>query len=356
MLVCRLALVDQCGDCADTGVFYVNCTSFLYWKIHHFCSFITKKLRIIKSDHGQFQQHLVVKMSLNSVNRPASTPRNNGILREVSLNVPETTQGTRTSTPSTLRNSSHHVRFDQEVMGRTNRTSLLALAYMPPDDSDDGDNAPVGGGAREIVERTMEEEEHHHDMNDLADYKGDSDDEGLDAGEVLVDVEDQVNQRGSDRAALLTDKGYASCDNLTTDTELLNEQDDPNAPLLLSGAPVGWRAPTAPEGWVVSKPKVSLGEPDAEFKDIDNPRNWSPFSFQPKFLYKNQKAVKYLYHAMPTGCTPVPEDDDGIRSSAGFQFYYNGWTRDASDPPFRCWIKTQRTSSSRLHYCRKVVY
>jgi len=81
---------------------------------------------------------------------------------------------------------------------------------LPPDDSDDDGNAPVGGGAREIVERTMEEEEHHHDMNDLADYEGDSDDEGLGACEVLVDVEDQVNQRGSDRAVLLTDKGLCS--------------------------------------------------------------------------------------------------------------------------------------------------
>jgi len=95
-------------------------------------------------------------------------------------------------------------------MGRTDRASLLALACLPPDDSDDDGNAPVGGGAREIVERTMEEEEHHHDMNDLADYEGDSDDEGLGACEVLVDVEDQVNQRGSDRAVLLTDKGLCS--------------------------------------------------------------------------------------------------------------------------------------------------
>jgi len=88
---------------------------------------------------------------------------------------------------------------------------------MPPDDSDDDDNAAVGRGAREIVERTIEEEEHHHDMNDLADHDGDSDDEGLDAGEVLVDVKDQVNQRGCDRAALLTDEGCAGCNNHTTE-------------------------------------------------------------------------------------------------------------------------------------------
>jgi len=129
----------------------------------------------------------------------------------------------------------------------------------------------------------------------------------------------------------------------------LNELDEANAPLLLPGAPVGWRASTAPEGWAVSKLKVSPGELNAEFKDIDNPGNWLPFSFQPKFLHKNQKAVKHLHHAMPAGCTPFPKDDDGIRSSDGLQFCHNGWTRDSSDPPFE-----SGTARENLHpLCRK---
>jgi len=186
----------------------------------------------------RFQRLVVVKMSSNSVNRPADTPPNNGILRERSLNVPGTIQASRRLTPSTLSNSSHHVRFDQELMGRTDRTSLLALACMPPGDSDDDDNAPVG--AREIVERTMEEEEHHNDMNDLADYDGDSDDEGLDAGEVLVDVDEtNVNQRDAHRVALLNDDGYVTCDDMATVDKLVDEQDNDDAPLLLPGALLG---------------------------------------------------------------------------------------------------------------------
>jgi len=72
-----------------------------------------------------------------------------------------------------------------------------------------------------------------------------------------------------------------------------------------------------------------------DFKDIDNPGKWSSFAFQPRFLYNKSKPVKYLYHAMPAGCTPVPKDDDGVRSSDGFTFYHNGWTRETSDPQFQ---------------------
>ena len=53
---------------------------------------------------------------------------------------------------------------------------------MPPSDSDDegAPNIPVA--------RTTKEEEHAHDMAELADYAGDSDDEGLDAQELMTDT------------------------------------------------------------------------------------------------------------------------------------------------------------------------
>jgi len=214
-------------------------------------------------------------------------------------------------------------------MGRTDRTSLLALAYMPPTESDDEDVPPSNQRGRPEY-RTAAEEEYHHDMNDLADYDGDSDDESPGADAVLQTLRSQRE----DDAAEVNDDGFTACNDVVSEEEQRNAQMSVNAPLSLPGAPVGWRVPAAQESWKEPKPKTTLGQPNAKFDTVDNPGGWSLFTFRPKFLYKGKTPSKCLYYALPTDATPVPKDDRGKRTTAGFEFFYNGWTKPSSDPTF----------------------
>jgi len=215
---------------------------------------------------------------------------------------------------------------------------------MPPSDSDDegAPNIPVA--------RTTEEEEHAHDMEELADYDGDSDDEGLDAQELITDTAAQrLTIYENERHALINDDGYAPCDKVLTHEELVNEQSQEDAPLLIPGAPPGWRPPCAPADWKEPTIKESRGQPKCDFGKIDNPGGWSSFTFRPKFQYLNSKPVKYLYHCLPTGCKPVPPGRNGKRIDDGYEFFYNGWTRKETDPQFR----SGATRDDLFPECRK---
>jgi len=255
------------------------------------------------------------------------------MLREHSPNLPETIngQGSNTTT-STLTNSStrQHVHFDNHFdEARLDRTSLLALEHMPHTDSDDED-IPARGSHY----KTSVEEEEEHDLNDLADYTGDSDDEGPNADDILGNP-DNFNNHCDSETAVVHDEGYSACDDIISAEEHRNQQASAEAPLLLPGAPVGWKPPGPPEDWKVPKPKTTIGQPDVPFEDIDNPGEWSSFTFRPKFLYKGRTPTKFLYHCMPTDATPVPINKDGSRTCNNFEFFYNGWTRKESDPSFR---------------------
>ena len=104
---------------------------------------------------------------------------------------------------------------------------------------------------------------------------------------------------------------------------------------MIPGAPPGWLPPTAPKNWKPAKVASHLGQPDVSFSDNDNPGGWSEYTFAPKFQYKKMKREKYLYHAMPAGATPVPKNNDGKSTADGFEFFYNGWMREVTDPVFR---------------------
>jgi len=152
-------------------------------------------------------------------------------------------------------------------MGRTDRTSLLALACMPADS--DEDDIPLRRLARL---RTALEEEEQHDLDQLADCEGDSDDEGDGAAALLIEVTNEDNE--ADRAPLLFEDGHTACDALLSDEELHQQQENADAPLSIPGAPPGWLKPTKPEGWAPPAKKTNLGEPQTAFKDIDNPGLW----------------------------------------------------------------------------------
>ena len=97
-------------------------------------------------------------------------------------------------------------------------------------------------------------------------------------------------------------------------------EDDSNVDLLA-------KVSGTPEEWEVPQKKDSNGnEPD--FDKLDNPGKWSSFIFRP--VYKKVgigKDAKYTYlkHELPTGCTPVPLNDNGKRIYKGWEFFYNGW-------------------------------
>jgi hypothetical protein len=61
-----------------------------------------------------------------------------------------------------------------------------------------------------------------------------------------------------------------------------------------------------------------------------NPGNWSEFTYRAKFKKVKGKPKEYLYHAMPTGATPVPMNPatGGTRTLGEWDFYYTGWKRD----------------------------
>jgi len=103
-----------------------------------------------------------------------------------------------------------------------------------------------------------------------------------------------------------------------------------DAPVLLHGAPPGWKPPGAPDAWKPKDVKTGLGEP--EHGKVDNPGGWSEFTFRPKWKAKKKIPSEHLYHQLPTGATPVPKDKDGKRVVNGWQCHYDNWMSDAEVP------------------------
>jgi len=188
-------------------------------------------------------------------------------------------------------------------------------ACLPPD-SDDDERPARGRSAR-----TPEDEERDHDLNDLADYDGDSDD-GDDCSPSAVFDMGQVNatRESDDAVEVNNDDAYTLCEAMDA-IDLAKQQSQANAPLLFPGAPPGWTKPSAPKDWKQAPVKARLGEPDIDFKDIDNPGGWDAFTFRPKFLYKERKATKFLHYSLPCGASHVPADNRGNRRVNGFNFY-----------------------------------
>ena len=75
--------------------------------------------------------------------------------------------------------------------------------------------------------------------------------------------------------------------------------------------------PKPPDNW---NQLVKSNEGEPQFADVDNPGEWSQYTFQPKFHNKASKGKNkgdYAYHSLPTGARPVPADSNGIRQAAG---------------------------------------
>jgi len=86
-----------------------------------------------------------------------------------------------------------------------------------------------------------------------------------------------------------------------------------------------------------------------DFKSIDDPGGWSPFTFRPKFLWIDKKPTNFLHCAVPADATPAPKSAEGKRTANGFEFCCNGWTRDVNDPSFQ----SGATRNNAPPSCRK---
>ena len=79
-----------------------------------------------------------------------------------------------------------------------------------------------------------------------------------------------------------------------------------------------------PDYWEVPSPAVEKGE--TPFESIDNPGEWSSFSFRPVFKKSaGSRVAQYQHHCLPTGCVPVEKNENGKRVIDGWEFFYKGW-------------------------------
>ena len=91
----------------------------------------------------------------------------------------------------------------------------------------------------------------------------------------------------------------------------------------LPGAPTGWYPPGPPDDWKPWPRKVTSREP--EFSTIDNPANWSEFTYRPTYSGKNRSG-KYVAHKTLSGATVLPTNHKtGKCEVSGFELHYNGW-------------------------------
>jgi len=93
-----------------------------------------------------------------------------------------------------------------------------------------------------------EEEKQEQDLNNLADHKGDTNDEGEHADNVLVNM-DMFNQQRFADAVVAHDDAHTSRDNAVSRDEQMIEQQLEQAPMMLPGAPVGWKQLDPPDEW-----------------------------------------------------------------------------------------------------------
>lgn len=163
------------------------------------------------------------------------------------------------------------------------------------------------------------EEEDQYDRKHVDDAADDSEEE--DDVDICYETKmDALAHAGETRAATVL--RYAKSSGAREDAE----------PPDVMGAPLGWRAPTFDPN-DIPPPKIDCGEPES-FDLVDNPGRWNCFCYQPVFDKDDTGKGNYMYHALPTGATPVPEVN-GVRQVGGWDFHYQGWRRDPSRPAFR---------------------
>jgi len=176
-----------------------------------------------------------------------------------------------------------------------------------------GDGNSMG---QDTLARRSEELIRNLEDDDLK-YDGDggmSDAEG-DGFDIVTSYLDSMNEANRERN--LTEYNEIE-DNIAGEEFACVPEITNTIPAPLFGAPKGWLPPTPPATWSRPEAKTDCDEP--YFDSVDNPGNWSAFTFKPTF---NKK--QYVYHCMPAGAVPVPNTlDTGKREVGGYEFFHNG--------------------------------
>ena len=86
------------------------------------------------------------------------------------------------------------------------------------------------------------------------------------------------------------------------------------------GEESGRLQPRTPIYWTPPHVKINLGE--LKFETVDNPGQWSEFTFIPVFTKRDGI---YKRHALPTGVMPPPHENSGTRLINRWDFHYNDW-------------------------------
>ena len=253
-------------------------------------------------------------MSSDSINNNSvSTPLNRTVTTRRSASVSSVSG---TTTPSA----------DRRRIENAATVGLLQLATNAA--------SPVAPPHRPNISAEQQEEMMERRLYASIPATGDSEEEPSDSEvEVKVESEDEFSYQFDDWAVF--------------DDTPMGETTNSDEPVMF-GAPAGWIPPTSiPEDFVAEPTDANIkkGQPK-NFKKVDNPGKWSQLTYQPKFGSDDHKKNKYLYHALPTGATPVPKGKGGKRTQkhfigkrghqreAGtFEFHYDGWKNPGT--PFR---------------------
>ena len=149
----------------------------------------------------------------------------------------------------------------------------------------------------------------------------------------LLHVKQEEQELGDDgdscaSAAEFADLGDATEEALQDRLFLLgnNEVDEmgdtrENSVMLQKGFSKEIKITSTPPDFKPKAPNESKGQPS--FSNVDNPGNWSEYTFRPEFA-KKDKGGNYTGHTLPTGAVPVPIKD-GKREAGGWEFHYTGW-------------------------------
>ena len=250
-----------------------------------------------------------------------STPTRKG--REIDQKLlPMTTMTTNESSPL-FHDASQGASPDQHPANTAASTSVLDSSV---------ENTPIG--QRCLFPASVDVANAHDDNVDMACVdRLYTQSQELD----LCLVEDDKNEEGDDGsncdAAEVADLVTSYEERL----EVLMKEDcndlvgdhEGNMTLVVKGLGAEVSVYSEPDDWLIKKPKrkTEAGEPESMF--VDNPGNWSDYTYRPKFAAKAKgkdiKKGQYTHHALPTGAMPVPADTAGNRKKAGWDFYYDKW-------------------------------
>jgi hypothetical protein len=160
-------------------------------------------------------------------------------------------------------------------------------------------------------------EEENVDDSELGDM-GDSNDEGAEA---------DIHNEGVSLREVLESSNEPIGDDADNIDDLKGEEFSPaakgNGVVQLVGAPDGWVPPGPPPTWAGYQPKGNA----PQLGDVDNPGNWSLYSFCPKY----KTGSVYSGHFTPAGAMVLPANEHGERELNGWRFHYQGWTPDTFD-------------------------